>query len=141
MEKISHRAIVEHFYNQVLNSTTAGDLTERMSQALSPGWESIGGYSGPNKTREQFAAQLVGFGKLIPDLSWKIEELIESGDRFVVRGRAAGTPVGDFFGVPPSGRRFEVMSIDIHTVESGKIVRTYHVEDWAGALRQLTGKG
>jgi len=32
------------------------------------------------------------------------------------------------------------MSVDIHTVESGAMVRTHHVEDWAGALRQLAGR-
>jgi len=29
------------------------------------------------------------------------------------------------------------MSIDLHTMEGGKIARTYHVEDWQGAFRQL----
>jgi steroid delta-isomerase-like uncharacterized protein len=138
--KRANSEVVRAFYAEVLSSTTAADLTERMSMALSPSWESIGDYSGAKKTREQFAAQLQGFGKLIPDLSWKIEELIEAGDRFVVRGRATGTPVGPLFGVPASGSRFEIMSIDIHTLEGGKIVRTYHVEDWATALRQLSGK-
>lgn len=32
------------------------------------------------------------------------------------------------------------MAIDIRTVKNGKIVQTYHVEDWAGALRQLKAK-
>jgi hypothetical protein len=32
------------------------------------------------------------------------------------------------------------MSIDIHTIEAGKIVRSYHIEDWAGAMRQLASK-
>jgi predicted ester cyclase len=139
MEQRTNRAIVEGFYAEVLSATAAADLTERMAKALSPAWESIGDYSGAKKSREQFAGQLQGFGKLIPDLSWKIEELIEAGDRVIVRGRASGTPVGEFFGVPPSGRRFEIMSVDVHTLADGKIVRTYHVEDWAGALRQLRG--
>jgi len=134
------RALVESIYTTVLCQTSAPDLTERLSRALAPSWQSIGDYSGAGKTRDQFAAQLQGFGKLIPDLTWRIEELLQAGNCFVVRGRASGTPVGDFFGVPPTGRRFEVMSIDIHTVENGKVVRTYHVEDWAGALRQLAGK-
>jgi predicted ester cyclase len=134
---MSNRAVVEGFYVRVLSSTTAPDLTERMSQALAPNWESIGDYTGAKKSREQFAGQLQGFGKLIPDLTWKIEELIEAGDRIIVRGRATGTPVGELFGVPPSGKKFEIMSVDIHTLEGGKIVRTYHIEDWAGALRQL----
>jgi len=32
------------------------------------------------------------------------------------------------------------MTIDIHTIEDKKIVTTYHIEDWAGALAQLKGK-
>jgi len=137
MDNTTDRALVESFYSEVLSCTTVADLFERMAQRLAPSWESIGDYTGAKKSREQFGAQLQGFGKLIPDLAWKIEELLETGNRFIVRGRASGTPVGELFGVPPSGKRFEIMSVDIHTVEGGKIARTYHVEDWAGAIRQL----
>ena len=34
-------------------------------------------------------------------------------------------------------KSFRSMSIDIHTVENGKIVKVYHVEDWASVVRQL----
>ena len=43
----------------------------------------------------------------------------------------------------PRNSRFwknsKIMAIDVHTVEDGKIKRTYHLEDWAGAMRQLSG--
>jgi hypothetical protein len=32
------------------------------------------------------------------------------------------------------------MSIDIHELEDGVIAPTYHVEDWAGALQQLSSQ-
>ena len=32
------------------------------------------------------------------------------------------------------------MSIDVHTIEGGKMVHSYHVEDWIGATRQLGTK-
>jgi hypothetical protein len=38
------------------------------------------------------------------------------------------------------GRSFDILTIDIHELEDGVIVRTYHVEDWAGALQQLRGQ-
>jgi predicted ester cyclase len=75
--------------------------------------------------------------QLIPDLGWKAEEILQVGSRVIVHGRARGTPKGPLFGVEPSGKPFEIMAIDVHTVENGKIVTTYRVEDWAGALRQL----
>jgi predicted ester cyclase len=134
---MERETLIRSFYSQVLSSTAKPGLADRLYQAVSPGWESIGDYSGNKKNREQFAKQLEGFGKLIPDLTWQIEELIQAGDRVIVRGRASGTPVGELFGVPPSGKKFEIMSVDVHTVEGDKIVRTWHLEDWAGALKQL----
>jgi hypothetical protein len=32
------------------------------------------------------------------------------------------------------------MAIDIHEISDGKIVQSFHVEDWAGALQQLSGR-
>jgi hypothetical protein len=42
--------------------------------------------------------------------------------------------------VPHTGKSFSIMSMDIHTIQGGHIQTTYHLEDWAGALRQLTGQ-
>ena len=55
-----------------------------------------------------------------------------SGDRYPA--------VGPLFGIDGEGKSFDILTIDIHTIEEGKIVRTYHVEDWTGALRQLKAK-
>lgn len=81
-----------------------------------------------------------GMAKLVPDLNWAIEDMFEDDDKVVVRSRATGTPSGPFFGVDGQGRSFDIMTIDVHELEDGRIVRSYHVEDWAGALRQLSGK-
>ncbi len=40
----------------------------------------------------------------------------------------------------PSGKNFRIMTIDIHTVQNGKLVAAHHIEDWAGAIRQLSTK-
>lgn len=78
-------------------------------------------------------------GQFVPDLTWTPDEIIDIGGRFVVRGTARGTPVGPFLGVDPAtGKGFEIMSIDIVTVEAGRISHIYHLEDWTGAIAQLT---
>ncbi|MFT5112183.1 MAG: putative ester cyclase [Parasphingorhabdus sp.] len=101
------------------------------------GWKSIGNYSGKNKSSEMLVAQMGGFAKLIPDLNWAVEEMLQDGNSVVVRGRATGTPNGPLFGIDGQGKSFDILTIDIHTVENDKITQSYHVEDWAGALRQL----
>ena len=134
------RAVVEAFYLQLLSGATAADVPARAATILAPSWESIGDFSGKNKSRDAFIGQLQGFGKLMPDLKWAPQEIVQQGKVFVVRSRATGTPNGPLFGVPASGKTFDVMTIDMHTVENGMIVRSYHVEDWAGAIRQLSAK-
>ena len=80
-------------------------------------------------------------GQVVPDLEWKTNEIIPLDGRFVVRGTATGTPVGPFFGVDPAtGKSFEIMSIDIVTVEEGLITHIYHLEDWTGAIAQLSAQ-
>lgn len=133
------RAVVESFYT-LLSGLNDPDIPGRAAKVLAPGWQSIGDYSGANKSRDQFVGQLQGFGKLMPDLKWAPQEIVQQGKTYVVRSRATGTPTGPLFGVPLSGKSFDVMTIDMHTVENGQIVRSYHVEDWAGAIRQLSAK-
>lgn len=53
---------------------------------------------------------------------------------------AVGTPVAPLFGVNGEGRGFDILTIDIHELEDGVIVRTYRVEDSAGAIQQLSGR-
>jgi len=133
------KTLVQAFYNY-LSNPTSGVHAEAFKSATTEDWGSIGDYSGKIKTRDGFIGQVGGFGKLIPDLNWAVEEMIQEGDRVVVRSRATGTPAGPLFGVDGNGKRFDILTIDIHTIADGKIVRTYHVEDWAGALRQLSAK-
>jgi len=133
------RATVQTFYD-FLSNPTSEEHAGKLKSVLSPDWGSIGDYSGYVKPGEKFLAQIGGFGKLIPDMNWAVEEMIVAGDRVIVRGRASGTPAGPLFGVDGKGKSFEIMSIDIHTVKDGLIVETFHVEDWAGALQQLSGK-
>ena len=135
----SEKATVQTFYD-LLSNPASEAATKAFSANTADSWESIGNYSGKNKTKGAFLGQMGFFAKLMPDLNWKVEEMIQSGNRVVVRGRASGTPKGPLFGVDGKGKRFEIMTIDIHTLENGKIVKTYHLEDWAGALGQLKGK-
>ena len=131
---MNNEELVRSLYTKVL--THGGSLAEG-EKILADDWVSVGTYDGAKKDRAAFLKQVGGFMELIPNLAWRIEEVIASGDRYVVRSRATGTPKGPFFGVPPSGKSFDIMTVDIHTVRNGRIAQTYHVEDWATALGQL----
>ena len=38
---------------------------------------------------------------------------------------------------PAKNRKLTIRAIDIHEFKDGKIVRTWHCEDWFSGLRQL----
>ena len=77
------------------------------------------------------------FANSIPDMKFDIKEVLVAGDRVIVRGEVTGTPAGDLFGVPHTGKSFRMMAIDIQTVKDGKIAKTFHMENWLSALGQL----
>ena len=82
--------MVQAFYDFFSNPGSEA-YADKFRAATDANWESVGNYSGKNKTREQLIVQLAGFAKLIPDLNWEVVEVIEQGNRVVVRGRATGT--------------------------------------------------
>ncbi|MBA4257423.1 MAG: polyketide cyclase [Polaromonas sp.] len=132
------KAVVQKFYDFLSNPASA-EHAGALKAVMADNFVSIGDHSGKNKSREAFIGQVGGFGKLIPDLKWAPQEVIVAeGGKVIVRSRATGTPRGPLFGVDGKGKGFDIMSIDIHTVVDGKIVQTHHVEDWSGALRQLS---
>lgn len=127
------------FY-ELLSNPGSAELVEEFKDVTLESWESIGNYTGKNKTREAFLGQMGGFAQLMPDLDWDVQAMHQDGNFVTVRSRATGTPVAPLFGVDGEGRSFDILTIDIHELEDGKIVRTYHVEDWATALQQLAGQ-
>ena len=134
----SARASVAPFY-KALNAEFAGDSSELIKQSTAPQWLSCRGNDVCN-SREEVIAGIGQRLKSVPDLKWEIKEVLVSGDQVIVRGEATGTPAGEFMGAPHTGKSFKLMSIDVHTLEGGKMVRSYHIEDWMGAVRQLSAK-
>ena len=132
------RASVAPFY-KALNAEFARDSADLVKQATTPDWVSCRGNEDCN-TRDQVIAGIGQRLKSVPDLRWEIKEVLVSGNQVTVRGEATGTPAGEFMGAPHSGKSFRLMSIDVHTLDNGRMVRSYHIEDWIGAVRQLSAK-
>lgn len=130
--------VIKSFYADLL--TTPGDVTkDAVDAVVVDDWVSIPTPRG-GPGAEGLLKTLQGFGAVIPDLTWEPQEILQDGNRYIVRSIASGTPVVAFLGVEPSGKSFEIMSIDIHTVEEGRIVKSYHVEEWLQAQGQLSAQ-
>jgi steroid delta-isomerase-like uncharacterized protein len=72
-----------------------------------------------------------------PDGRHTVEDLFGEGDKVVARVRGYGTQTGELFGIPATGRYFEIEGIAIRRVEDGRIVEHWQVVDMASAFQQL----
>ena len=134
------RAVITPWY-VLFNQPVQGDMRTLQEQVLTADYESCWGYlPGECWGREASIKVVGGFAKSIPNMKFDIKEVLVSGDRVIVRGEVSGTPAGELFGVPHTGKSFRIMAIDIQTIRDGKIARTYHLENWLSALGQLRAK-
>lgn len=132
------RKVVEAFYSELLSAATASDIDSRVRKVVTEDWVSIPTPRG-GKGAQGMVETLKFFGSIIPDMKWEPQEILQDGNRYIVRSIATGTPTGKFFGIEPKAG-FKIMTIDIHEVKDGKIVKSYHVEEWAKAMQQVSGK-
>ncbi|MGA7824412.1 MAG: ester cyclase [Steroidobacteraceae bacterium] len=130
------RMIVAPLYD-ALNEPGKKDVAALLAKAASADYRS---YSTNEDwlTRDQLAEAFKMLGSVIPDLRWTIKDIQTFGDQIVVRGEATGTPIRELFGAKPTGKRFKTMSIDVFTVKNGKLASAYHVENWTGAVKQIS---
>jgi steroid delta-isomerase-like uncharacterized protein len=80
------------------------------------------------------------FGMLhraFPDLRVTVEDLIEEGDKVVGRNSVAGTHLGEYMGLPPTGKSVVYDEIFVFRFEGGRIAETWGVVDVLAQMRQL----
>jgi len=134
------RAIIAPWYS-LFNQPFQGDVQAVEEKILTADYQSCWGVlPGDCWGREQSIKTVSGFAKSIPDMKFDVKEVLVAGNRVIVRGEVSGTPSGDLFGVPHTGKSFKILTIDIQTIKDGKIAQTYHLENWLLALGQLRAK-
>jgi ketosteroid isomerase-like protein len=134
------RAIIAPWYS-LFNVTTRGDVKSIQEQVLTADYESCAGYLPGECWGRDTSIKVIGnFSISIPDMKFDLKEVLLSGDRVIVRGEVTGTPAGELFGAPHTGKSFRMMAIDIQTIRDGKIAKTYHMENWLSALTRLRAK-
>lgn len=77
------------------------------------------------------------FRTAFPDLETTAEDLIEEGDKVVVRARWTGTHRGAFMGVPATGKRVTGTEIHICRIVDGRLVEQWSEMDMMGLMQQL----
>ncbi len=128
-----NKAFMRRFYDDVVNGGNLALIDELFAPefvehepfpGLGPGREGV---------RQFFTTMRAAF----PDLQMKIDDIIAEGDKAVARVTMSGTHRGEFMGTPPTGKTFNVTTIDIVRFAEGKAAEHWGATDTAGMMEQL----
>ena len=92
-----------------------------------------GDATGAQLLKQVWTVLLRGF----PDLHLNVEDLIGEDDKVVARIVVAGTHLGDYLGLEPTGKSIAYDEIFIFRFADGRVVETWGVVDVLSQLRQL----
>ena len=108
-----------------------------LDRILSENWVDIPTAPGQPAGREGVKPLLAQLTTTFPDFKVSIEEILQDGNKVIVRSEITGTQRETFMGLPAKNRTMTIQAVDIHEFKDQKIVRTWHTEDWMTGLRQL----
>lgn len=78
------------------------------------------------------------FFQAMPDLKFRVHDVIATESRVITRWTAAGTLTGPgFLGVEPKGQKIEFDGIDIWSVRNGRLYEHWDQFDWPRTLIEV----
>jgi predicted ester cyclase len=107
------------------------DIRLGFSTVLSPDYIEHGPRS--QMPFEELVQGMVCLRSAFPDLTYRAEDIIDGGDKVVVRYSAHGTHLGQFMDAPPSNKQIEINGIYICRVANGKITEGWYASSFISA--------
>jgi predicted ester cyclase len=127
----TNKAIVRRFVEEVQNQHNLAVMDE----LISPNIIDYSGQADPGI--EGWKRIFTFLFSAFPDVSLTIHKQLAEGDQVMTYKTLKGTHLGNFMGIPPTGKQVCVDLIDIFTVVNGKLTEHWKVVDDLAMLQQL----
>jgi len=131
-----NKAIIQRFYDEVINGKNLDVLDEIMAENYIDHNAIYGGAIGREGFRRASQAT-PGIGTAFPDFRNDVDDLIGEGDKVACRWTASGTHQGEFLGIAATGQHIKWGGITIFRLENGKIAERWPMQDRLGFMQQL----
>lgn len=128
-----NRAVVERFLEEVVNQKNPAAALAGCSPDLV--WH--GGILGEASDLPGFQSLLAAIFASFPDLHVEVHDTIAEQDRVAVRLTLRGTHLGEFQGVPPTGKKVTSAGMNTFRIVDNQIVEQWWQNDLLGVMRQL----
>ncbi|MCE1229333.1 MAG: ester cyclase [Firmicutes bacterium] len=105
--------------------------------AVNPPQKPIKIVGSPDMDREELISFLQTYWKAFPDTKHTIQNLVAEGDLVVAWVTCEGTQLGDFEGLPASGKHIHYAGVHLVKFANGKIQEWWVMDDNLGMMQQL----
>jgi predicted ester cyclase len=133
MSAEQNKALIRRLFDEGLNQNKPKVFDELIAPNFVVHDSPLGTVQGP----EGFRQVIETFRKSFPDLHVKFEQELADGDYVIHRGYVTGTHKGEFQGMAPTGKKFNIKTLDIWRVANGKAVENWVQMDMLGLMQQL----
>jgi steroid delta-isomerase-like uncharacterized protein len=128
----TNKAIVRRAHDEVWTKGNMAAIDELYAPDYVAHW-----FIGDDMGLDEFKDMLKGTRTAFPDLTEEIMHIVAEGDLVVTHFISSGTLMGEFDGIPPTGKRGSRPEIAFHRIEDEKIVEQWTVADRLSLLSQL----
>jgi steroid delta-isomerase-like uncharacterized protein len=90
--------------------------------------------------REEIKRVLAKLYSAMPDIQYRIDDVIAAGDKLALRWSGGGTHRGEYLGVAPTGRALSYDGMTIYERRGEQIQRIWVTANLIGLLRQMTAR-
>ena len=128
----ANKTILRRYKVEILNSRDIDALDE----VVAPGYLDHTAFPGQAPGLEGLKQRVATLFRAF-DPHWTIDDIIAERDIVVLRWNHTGTHIGEFLGIPPTGKAFTMRGIDIYRVKDGKMAEHWNVVDMFGFYQQV----
>ncbi len=108
---------------------------DALFELLAPGY--ISHYPTGDVPLEQAKQFWPTFYTAFPDISSTMEHMVAEGDKVAFRETWTGTHKGEFMGIPPTGKKVEMINTCIIRIADGKFAESWCTLDELHLMQQL----
>lgn len=129
-----NKALARRFMEEVLNKKDLDVAEELIADEFIDHNPAPGFPNDKKGALEWFRMMFEAF----PDMRVEVHDIIAEGDRVAIHGTGSGTHKGEFMGVPATGKRVTMESIDIlRNDDRGRALEHWGVIDSVAMMMQL----
>lgn len=128
------KAIAHRMYEEAVNGGNIDLFDEILAEDFVEHEEPMPGMPPTRDTVKQF---LTAVRNGFPDFHMAVEDMLQEGNKIAARIIMTGTHLGEFMGIPATGNKVEVQTIDFLEFRGDQMIAHWGVTDTATMMQQL----